>query len=323
MRASAPSRSAVSVGDDLAVLAGQRVDVDERGRPHDVELHQVDQRRAAGEELGRAPVRSRPAISRRRRGRRRVGSGSGRIRPSIFGGGVADRRRRSSDRRRSGRGCRSCIRGCRRRCRRGPRDAGDRRHDLAGRAIAALEGVVLDEGGLHRVQLAALGQALDGGDRAALDGGGQRQAASTRRPSTCTVQAPHWPWSQPFFEPVSARWSRSASSSVVRGSSDEAPVAAVDVERQSTAARRRGGGGFGARRRRADRQGRRRAQRSCEKAAPAWAGRWIAPLGHCKPPSSHDRTETPLSASGFQFSKAAIRKPAIERRTATTPVAER
>ena len=41
-----------------------------------------------------------------------------------------------------------------------------------------------------------------------------------RRPFTCTVQAPHWPWSQPFLVPV--RWidSRRQSRSVVRGSSD-------------------------------------------------------------------------------------------------------
>ena len=42
-----------------------------------------------------------------------------------------------------------------------------------------------------------------------------------RTPFTSTVQAPHWPWSQPFLVPVRPRWSRSASSSVVRGSSVE------------------------------------------------------------------------------------------------------
>src|SRR6516225_5570502 len=41
----------------------------------------------------------------------------------------------------------------------------------------------------------------------------------TRRPSISTVQAPHWPWSQPFFVPVRSRCSRNTSSSVVRGSS--------------------------------------------------------------------------------------------------------
>ena len=39
-----------------------------------------------------------------------------------------------------------------------------------------------------------------------------------RRPLTSTVQAPHWPWSQPFLVPVRWRCSRSASSSDVRGS---------------------------------------------------------------------------------------------------------
>src|SRR6266581_979128 len=41
----------------------------------------------------------------------------------------------------------------------------------------------------------------------------------TRLPSISTVQAPHWPSPQPFFEPVRCRCSRRASSSVVRGSS--------------------------------------------------------------------------------------------------------
>src|SRR5215471_14240947 len=43
--------------------------------------------------------------------------------------------------------------------------------------------------------------------------------ALTRRPSTSTVQAPHWPWSQPFLVPVRSKWSRSASSKVVHGAS--------------------------------------------------------------------------------------------------------
>ena len=42
----------------------------------------------------------------------------------------------------------------------------------------------------------------------------QEQAVS---PSIMTVQAPHWPWSQPFLVPVSPTSSRSQSSSVVRG----------------------------------------------------------------------------------------------------------
>ncbi len=37
-----------------------------------------------------------------------------------------------------------------------------------------------------------------------------------RRPPTSTVQAPHWPWSQPFLAPVSSSCSRSTSSSVAR-----------------------------------------------------------------------------------------------------------
>src|SRR5438132_14113476 len=44
----------------------------------------------------------------------------------------------------------------------------------------------------------------------------------TRRPSTSTVQAPHWPWSQPFLVPVSPSRSRSASSSETLGSTSSA-----------------------------------------------------------------------------------------------------
>ena len=52
---------------------------------------------------------------------------------------------------------------------------------------------------------------------------GRRRQASGRTARAgrrrCTVQAPHWPWSQPFFAPVRPRCSRNASSSVVRISS--------------------------------------------------------------------------------------------------------
>src|SRR5262245_15450929 len=38
-----------------------------------------------------------------------------------------------------------------------------------------------------------------------------------RLPSTSTVQAPHCPWSQPFFVPVKSNCSRNRSSKVVHG----------------------------------------------------------------------------------------------------------
>jgi hypothetical protein len=56
------------------------------------------------------------------------------------------------------------------------RDTGNRRHDLSRRAIAALEGVLVDEGLLHRMQLAVLRKPLDGGDLLAFGGQRQRQA---------------------------------------------------------------------------------------------------------------------------------------------------
>ena len=45
-----------------------------------------------------------------------------------------------------------------------------------GRAIAALEGVSLDEGGLQGVELLALGQALDGRDLTSFHESGEREA---------------------------------------------------------------------------------------------------------------------------------------------------
>ena len=44
-------------------------------------------------------------------------------------------------------------------------DQADGAHDLARRAEAALEAVVRDEGGLHRMQRVAVGEALDRVDR--------------------------------------------------------------------------------------------------------------------------------------------------------------
>src|SRR3954464_15837234 len=51
-----------------------------------------------------------------------------------------------------------------------------RGHDLTGRAVAALEGVVLDERPLHRVKLAVRRQALDRRDLVPLAGDRERQA---------------------------------------------------------------------------------------------------------------------------------------------------
>ena len=99
-------------------------------------------------------------------------------------------------------------------------DQPDRRADLARRAVAALERIVLDERGLHRVQVFAVAKPFDRRDRLRL---APRRPAMrqelTRRPSTSTVHAPHWPWSHPFLVPVRSAISRRASSSVTRGSS--------------------------------------------------------------------------------------------------------
>ena len=57
---------------------------------------------------------------------------------------------------------------------------GRRGHDHAGGAEAALKGLRIEKGLLHRVQPAVLRQALDGRDRAALGAIGRHQAAMER-----------------------------------------------------------------------------------------------------------------------------------------------
>src|SRR5690606_13567566 len=53
----------------------------------------------------------------------------------------------------------------------------DRRGDLPGCAVTALETVVFDEGALHRVQLAVLGQPVGSGDLGSVERHRQHQAA--------------------------------------------------------------------------------------------------------------------------------------------------
>src|SRR6185437_13714095 len=56
----------------------------------------------------------------------------------------------------------------------------DRAHHHTGRAEAALQRMVLAEGGLHRMQLIAFGEAFDGGDAGAVHLGRQHGAALRR-----------------------------------------------------------------------------------------------------------------------------------------------
>ena len=61
-------------------------------------------------------------------------------------------------------------------------DAGHSAHDLTGCAVAALVTVVLDERGLHRMQILAAGQSFNRGDLLALLHNGKRQAGRYAAP---------------------------------------------------------------------------------------------------------------------------------------------
>ncbi len=69
----------------------------------------------------------------------------------------------------------------------------------------------------------------------------------TRRPLTWTVQAPHWPWSQPFLVPGRSRFSRRAVEQGGAGVEVELVGLAVDLEGDGDGAlvRTRGIGGRG------------------------------------------------------------------------------
>ena len=118
----------------------------------------------------------------------------------------------------------------------------DRRHDLPGRAVAALEGVVRDEGPLHRVQVVAVGEALDRRDLVTLARDGEREAGEhapavdpdRARAAGALVAA--------LLLPVRSRCSRSASSRLTRRLDVDDVVPAVDLEHDGLAGR---GGGPG------------------------------------------------------------------------------
>ena len=77
-----------------------------------------------------------------------------------------------------------------------------------------------DEGRLHRVEPSDRRRALRSSRPRRRPGSrASARQALIRLPSTSTVQAPHWPRSQPFLVPVSSSRSRSRSRSVTRGSS--------------------------------------------------------------------------------------------------------
>ncbi len=165
----------------------QAADVDQVGRPLDLELHQVEQIGAAADELGAGPGRRGDRGP--RVGRALVGEGS-HLAPSFrdfangrddvrIGGAATDvaahpladlRVGQRADRRRHVGGGVAGPAGLR------LGEHADGRADLAGRAVAALEGVVLDEGGLQRMQGTRRAQAFDRHDLVVLVHDGEGQA---------------------------------------------------------------------------------------------------------------------------------------------------
>ena len=103
-------------------------------------------------------------------------------------------------------GCRHAVKECR------------AAHDHPRRAKAALQGVMLDERLLHRMQRVALRQTLDRGDGARADIDGEHHARADRMPSTNTVHAPQAPRSQAILVPVRPSGPRNTSARVARGS---------------------------------------------------------------------------------------------------------
>jgi hypothetical protein len=89
----------------------------------------------------------------------------------------------------------------------------DGAHDLAGLAVAALHDVELAPGFLHHLADAiGIDASMVVILRPTTADTGVVQAR-TGVPSTCTVQAPHSAWPQPYLVPVMCRVSRSAQSS--------------------------------------------------------------------------------------------------------------
>ena len=188
LRTPAPIRRPPSGSSSIA-SSGRRVTSTSSAGVLDAEPHEVDEVRAAAE-VARAAAPRRGARARRprpRRARRRTASSAPTVRDrrdDVHVGAAAAQVAAHAladlvvvERRRPRRAASS--------------SSADGRADLPGRAVAALEGVVLDERLLQRVQRVAVGQALDRRDRRRRRGrpraagrrwrGGRRAAPCRRR----------------------------------------------------------------------------------------------------------------------------------------------
>ncbi|CAM5461448.1 hypothetical protein SCALM49S_03841 [Streptomyces californicus] len=97
-------------------------------------------------------------------------------------------------------------------------DDGDGGADLAGRAVAALVAVEVEERLLDRVQFVALGHAFDGGDLAPLGGDREGEAGDGAPLVHQDGAGSALPLVAALLVPVRSRRSRRASSRVVRWS---------------------------------------------------------------------------------------------------------
>ena len=111
---------------------------------------------------------------------------------------------------------------------------------MPGRAEAALQPVVLVEGLLQRMELAAVGQALDRADLGAVGLHREHGARARRLAVDEIVHAPQMPCSQPTCVPVRPRSSRRKSTSSLRGSQRPSRVAPLTVRRTLTSSVMRG-----------------------------------------------------------------------------------
>ena len=179
MRTIAPIRTPPSGSHLDPVEAGQPADVDEPAGRGDADLHQVEQIRAARRDRRRPARRGGDRLGDRRRAQ--VIEAVHALLRSSVGDGLLRGIEHGCDDARVGAAAADIaahpladalgvVAGL------AFAQQADGAHDLARRAVAALEAVMGDEGGLHRMQPVAFGEAFDRQDLGAVEADGEREA---------------------------------------------------------------------------------------------------------------------------------------------------